>query len=97
MVEKKLIDTFIQLFGEENVEIADKEVDTCRTIEGKIVKIHIITFILFKEIYFKAFINDDITDENLLELKIKNEYSKACDILKDLLLRMDRYFVNEIM
>lgn len=95
--ETELIDTFIKLFGKDNIEIYNKEFVGGRTKEGERTGTYIITFILFGEIKFVAYINDDITDEKFLDIKIKHEYSRACDTLKDLLLRLDRYFINEIM
>ena len=96
-VEVELINTFIKLFGEENIEIYDRESVGVITNNTKRVKTHIISFRLFGEVDFKAYINNDIKSKELLDIKIKNEYSRACNLLKDLLLRLDRYFVNEIM
>lgn len=96
-VEVKLMNKFIELFGENNIEILDREYVEVRPTNNRKIRTYIITFMLFGEIKFKAHINNDITDEELLDIKIKHEYSKACDTLKSLILRMDNYFKHEIM
>ena len=93
----QLTTKFIKLFGEDNIKVANIDFEDVKTENGEKAKTYIVTFIIFGEIMFKAYINNDITDENLLDIKIEHEYSRACDTLKTLLLKIDRHFKNEIM
>lgn len=83
----EVINVFSTLFGENNVEILDKYES-----DKKIV----IEFVLFKEIYFSSVIDKQVNDD-ILESQIKSQYNEAKIRLKDLLLKIDRYLINEIM
>ena len=83
----EVINVFSTLFGENNVEILDKYES-----DKKIV----IEFVLFKEIYFSSVIDKQV-DNDILESQIKSQYNEAKIRLKDLLLKIDRYLINEIM
>lgn len=83
----EVINVFSRLFGENNVEILDKYES-----DKKIV----IEFVLFKEIYFSSVIDKQVNDD-ILESQIKSQYNEAKIRLKDLLLKIDRYLINEIM
>lgn len=83
----EVINVFSRLFGENNVEILDKYES-----DKKIV----IEFVLFKEIYFSSVIDKQV-DNDILESQIKSQYNEAKIRLKDLLLKIDRYLINEIM
>lgn len=83
----EVINIFSRLFGENNVEILDKYES-----DNKIV----IEFVLFKEIYFSSVIDKQVSDD-ILESQIKSQYNEAKVRLKDLLLKIDRYLINEIM
>ena len=85
---KEVISIFIRLFGRDNIEV----LNTYETEEDVIVE-----FMLFEEVFFTSYIDKKIENQDILESEIKSQYDNAKCMLKDLLLKIDRFLMNEIM